>query len=70
MAYSRRFRELDPGDLVTWLGHDSKTEMKGIILDIWESNVYEPEECEIFVDESQTIVVRSRYLKVISKGHL
>ena len=59
---------IQKGDLVSWLGFDSEVECHGIVLDVWESNVYEPEECEIFVDETTTFMMRSRNLKLVSKA--
>ena len=59
---------IQKGDLVSWLGFDSKVECHGIVLNVWDSNVYEPEECEIFFDENTTVMMRSRNVKLVSKA--
>lgn len=54
------------GDLVTWQTHDGKV-MTGLILEVWDSNVYEPEECQVLISSGETVVVRSRGLKPFNK---
>ena len=55
---------LTRGDLVTW--HEWEGIPKsGVVLDIIPSNVYEPEECEVF-SEGETYFIRSKSLKLIS----
>ena len=56
----------EKGDLVQWACYDGAP-VCGIVLNVWDSNVYEPEECEVFVDTGSTYVIRSRSLKLLSK---
>ena len=51
-----------PGDLVTWTTHDGKF-VSGIVLEVWDSNVYEPEECQVLIGTGETLTMRSRNLK-------
>lgn len=54
---------LTRGDLVTWEEWEGMPK-SGVVLDIIPSNVYEPEECEIFCDGEFTYV-RSKCLRLV-----
>lgn len=54
------------GDLVTWESHNGKV-MTGLVLEVWDSNVYEPEECQVLISSGETVTVRSRNLKPFNK---
>lgn len=64
-----RCKRFEKGDLVRWdVGHYDEMEIKvGIIMQIWDSNVYEPEECEVFAD-GETFYVPSKRLR-LQRGH-
>ena len=57
----KRKMEHSKGDLVTWLEGDVCH--TGIVLESWDSNVYEPAECSVLLPNGQTAVMRSRHLK-------
>ena len=54
---------LTRGDLVTWEEWEGMSK-SGVVLDIIPSNVYEPEECEIFCDGGFTYV-RTKCLRLV-----
>ena len=58
---------LTRGDLVCWEEWEGVSK-SGVILDIYPSNVYEPEECVIF-SEGATTVRPSKCLKLIDDPH-
>ena len=57
---------LNRGDLVCWEEWEGVPK-SGVILDIYPSNVYEPEECVIFT-EGATTIIRSKVLKLIDSS--
>ncbi len=55
----------DKGDLVTW--RVNNVHYTGIVLEVWDSNVYEPEECNVLLPSGQTAVVRARNLRSLQR---
>ena len=57
-----KHRRFEKGDLVHWdEGLDEKTKV-GLVMQTWDSNVYEPEECEVF-SNGETFYVPSKRLR-------
>ena len=54
------------GDLVTW--QVDNIHYAGIVLEVWDSNVYEPEECNVLLPTGKTAVIRSRNLKSLRRA--
>ena len=55
----------EEGDLVTW--QVNNIHYAGIVLEVWDSNVYEPEECNVLLPDGKTAVVRARNLRSLQR---
>lgn len=55
-----------PGDLVFW--EASKERYTGVVIEVWDSNVYEPEECNVLLSSGETAIIRSRNLRPVQKA--
>ena len=55
-----------PGDLVVW--SEGGSYCTGIVLESWDSNMYEPAECSVLTLGGKTIFMRARNLKTLNKA--
>ena len=55
-----------PGDLVFWENMGER--YTGVVLEVWDSNVYEPEECNVLLPSGGTAIIRSRNLRSVQKA--
>ncbi len=53
------------GDLVCWEEWEGASR-SGIVMDVYPSNVYEPEECEVF-SNGENVIIRSKCLKRVQE---
>lgn len=61
-----RTKQHSKGDLVTWRANGNV--YTGVVLESWESNIYEPAECNVLLPEGGTSIIPSKNLKSLQRA--